>query len=75
VIGFCLLIFGDGLMIAGGFSILLGLGIFFSSEGLYTIIVETAQGEHTVFVSQSRDAVDSAISKINTAIIDSGPIK
>jgi hypothetical protein len=72
IMGFCLLLFNHYLMIAGGLSILLGLGVFFSSETLYTVVVETVHGEHIAFASESRDAVDSAIRAINTAIINRG---
>jgi hypothetical protein len=72
IMGFCFLVFGEMLMIAGGFSILLGIGAFFSAETQYTVIVETVHGEHLAFASESRDAVDNAIRAINTAVINRG---
>jgi hypothetical protein len=72
IIGFCMLIFGPALMIAGGISIVLGLGAFFSAETLYTVMIETAHGEHLAFASESIDAVDAAIREINKAVINRG---
>lgn len=72
IIGFGLLIVGQALIIAGGFSILLGLMTFFSAQTLYTVIIETANGEFLAFASESRDAVDTAIREINTAVINRG---
>lgn len=70
LLGSLLLNFENILIIIGGFSILLGMIALFTEKTLYTVVIDTVNGEHQAFSSENSNDVDAVIRALNVAIIN-----
>lgn len=67
--GAFLMIFEDVFMFVGGFSIALGMVAWLTAQTLYTVVIQTADGEKQALTSKNSHDVDRVIRALNTAII------
>lgn len=67
--GSFLMIFEDVFMFVGGFSIALGMLAWFTAQTLYSVVIDTPDGEKQALTSPSSHDIDRVIRALNTAII------